>query len=140
MIKEDVNIMEPDDTSYVFGGFSPITIRLIECAVKKGWNSIKEVIRKLPGDFDFPVYEKEVTNPRNKKNFILLVFIGGITYAEISAIRFLNNNMKEYKFIILTTHIINGKKFLEGLREKFESKMTLKDYHTQLKQLINEGK
>jgi hypothetical protein len=86
--------MDPDDTSYVFGGFCPITIRLIESLIKKGWNSIKEVIKRLPGDFDFPSNEKEILSSRNKTNFILLVYIGGITYAEISAIRFLNRNLK----------------------------------------------
>jgi hypothetical protein len=86
--------MEPDDASYVFGGYCPITIRLIENVIKKGWNPIKEVIKKLPGDFEFPINEKEVYNPKGKCNFILLVFIGGITYAEISAIRFLNKTHK----------------------------------------------
>jgi len=86
--------MDPNDTAYVFGGFCPITIRLIETVIKKGWNSIKDVIKKLPGDFDYPANEKEIITTRNKNNLILLVFIGGITYAEISAIRFLNKNSR----------------------------------------------
>ena len=94
LIKEDVNINEPNDCSYVFGGFCPITIRLIEAAVKKGWGSIKEVIRRLPGDYEYPSSKKEIISPKTKPNFILLVFVGGITYAEISAIRFLNKTMK----------------------------------------------
>ena len=86
--------MEPDDCSYVFGGFCPITIRLIEALVKKGWNSIKDVIKRLPGDFEYPTNEKEIINIKNRPGFILLVFIGGITYAEISAIRYLNKTLK----------------------------------------------
>ena len=86
--------MEPDDCSYVFGGFCPISIRLIENVVKKGWNSIKEVLKRLPGDSDFPANEKEIINSRNRTNFILVVFVGGITYAEIAAIRLLNNSLK----------------------------------------------
>ena len=35
-----------DDASYVFGGFCPITIRLIEAMVKTGWNPIKELVKK----------------------------------------------------------------------------------------------
>jgi hypothetical protein len=86
--------MEPDDCSYVFGGFCPITIRLIETLVKKGWNSIKEVIKRLPGEFEYPANEKEIISSKNRTNFILLVFIGGISYAEISAIRHLNRTLK----------------------------------------------
>jgi len=86
--------LDPDDCSYVFGGFCPITIRLIEVLVKKGWNSIKEVIKKLPGEFEFPTNDKDIINAKSRSNFILLVFIGGITYAEISAIRYLNKTLK----------------------------------------------
>jgi hypothetical protein len=112
LIKEDVNIFEPDDASYVFGGFCPIMVRLIEILVKKGWNSIKEVIKKLPGEFDYPQSEKDITNPKNKSqginsvNFILVVFIGGITYSEISAIRYLNKSLKG--IIYLFKQIINS--------------------------------
>lgn len=42
LIVEDVNVNEPNDPSYVFGGYCPITIRLIENVIKKGWNPIKE--------------------------------------------------------------------------------------------------
>jgi hypothetical protein len=95
LIKEDVNINEPDDTSYVFGGFCPITIRLIEILIKYGWNSIKDVIKLLPGETEIPANEKEVLSIQKRgKNFILLVFVGGITHAEISAIRYLNRTLK----------------------------------------------
>lgn len=41
----EVNINEPTDPSYVFGGYCPITVRLLENLIKKGWNSIKECNR-----------------------------------------------------------------------------------------------
>jgi hypothetical protein len=96
LIKVDVNINDPDDASYVFGGFCPITIRLIEAMVKTGWNPIRELIKKLPGEYEYPVDrdEKTMLSERAKKNFILLIFIGGITYNEIAAIRYLNKTFK----------------------------------------------
>jgi hypothetical protein len=145
LIKEDVNINEPDDCSYVFGGFCPITIRLIESFVKRGWNPIREILKRIPGEYEFPANEKEVLNLKARPNFVLLVFIGGVTYAEIAAIRYLNKTLKgillfnpEHKFIILTTHLINGKKFIEDLREKFEPALSMKDYITQFKQLAHD--
>jgi hypothetical protein len=64
--------------------------------VKTGWNPIKELVKKLPGEYEYPVYsdEKTMLSERKKKNFILLVFIGGITYNEIAAVRYLNKTMK----------------------------------------------
>ncbi len=94
MIKEDVNINEPDDSAYVFGGYCPITIRLIESFVKRGWNSIREVLKRLPGEYEFPSSEKDVLNLKTRPNFVLLVYVGGITYAEIAAIRYLNRTLK----------------------------------------------
>jgi len=71
--------------------------------IRYGWNSIKEVIKILPGEYEYPANEKEVvSNLKKGKNFILLVFVGGITHAEISAIRYLNRTLKgikdNYKF------------------------------------------
>lgn len=97
-----MNINDPDDASYVFGGYCPITIRLIEAMYQKGWNSIRDLIKKLPGEYEYPIpaNEKEMMNTKGKKNFILVVYIGGITYNEISAIRYLNKINKGNKNFI----------------------------------------
>lgn len=49
---------------------------------------------------------------------VLVYYIGGITYDEISAIMNLNEMMKHRKlqFIVATTQIINGKKCIEMLK------------------------
>ena len=47
-----------------------------------------------------------------KKKKIIIYFIGGITYAEIAAIRFLQILNQGFKFIIATTCIINGESAL----------------------------
>ena len=45
---------------------------------------------------------------RAKKKKILVYFIGGITYGEISAVRFLQKLHPKFRFIIATTCIVNG--------------------------------
>ena len=63
--------------------------------IKYGWHSIKDVIKVIPGDFEYPANEKEIlSNQKKGKSFILLVFVGGITHGEISAIRYLNRTLK----------------------------------------------
>jgi hypothetical protein len=115
----DVNIYQPNDTSYVFSGFSPISIKLIEKAMNPGWGAIyKDVLKNYGCEFIFPENEKPITDPQTENNVILLVFIGGITYSEIAAIRYLNNSEKyqKRKFLILTTHVISGKSFFDSIR------------------------
>lgn len=136
LINEHVNINNPNDASYVFSGFCPITIRLLESIIRKGWGPIRESLKRIPGGTLFPSSENEVFSPRlNKTNFILVVFIGGITYAELAAIRYLNKNNKWFKFIVLTTHFTSGKKIVENLRINFPQSMSIKDYYGQLKSI-----
>jgi hypothetical protein len=48
-----------------------------------------------------------------KKKKILIYYVGGITYGEIAAIRFLGNLYPRFKFIIATTTIITGNRAIE---------------------------
>ena len=135
---ENIDVQEPNDASYVFGGYCPITIRLIENLVLKGWGSLKNLLKYLPGELEYPTNESEIINPKEPKNFILLVFVGGITFAEIGAIRYLNRTLPRHRFIILTTGIIHGKRILETLQmEKPKDEvLTMKSYYNQLKELL----
>ena len=119
LLNEKVDLFHPNDTSYVFNSYSPISIRLIESALEPGWGAIqKDILKNFPCEFTFPDNEKPVTNPESDNNVILLVFIGGITYSEIAAIRYLNKSEKygKYKFLIITTHVINGKTFFDSIK------------------------
>lgn len=155
LINDSVNTIEPDDTAYVFGGFCPISIRLIENVIKDGWGSIKDVMTKIPGVTEYPNDESEILRPYNDRNIILLVFVGGVTYAEIAAIRYLNNLPgTKYKFIIMTTSIINPKSFIDELRfkrdpipeneedqkeedpEQMKGPLSFKSFYSQLKKII----
>jgi hypothetical protein len=132
-VEVNTNIENPNDSSYVFNMFSPIIVRLLEAFIKKGWGPIKEDLRKIQGATDFPLVENEIMSQKKGKiNFILVVFIGGITYAELAAIRWLNKNNKEIKFFILTTHIVSGRKIIDSLKLNFENKMTMSEFSSQL--------
>ncbi len=114
LISDTVNFIEPNNVSYSYAGYSPITIKLIENCVKNGWNNIKYTLNDLPGETLYPNDEKDILNIK-EKSFILLVFIGGITYGEIASIRYLNKELKFVKFIILTTHVITNRRLIESL-------------------------
>ena len=124
LINEEVDFNNPNDSSYAYSGYCPICIRLIEKAYKEGWGAIKETLKKIPGETDFPLDENEMINESNEKKFFLVVFIGGITYGELGAIRYLNKTNKNRKFIVLTTSMINTKKIFNSL--SFEKKTIMK--------------
>ena len=117
LINDSVDFNNPNDASYSFSGYCPIFIRLVEKAISKGWYTIKDLIKKLSNDFEFPEDEKEILNYNTKeKKYILLVFIGGVTYGELASIRYLNKVLEDKKFIILTTGMINCRKIFNSLR------------------------
>ena len=118
LIFGNVDLNEPNDTSYAYIGYAPIIIRLIEKGILQGgWGNIKDILKKIPGDSNFPSDESDIFNNNIDKQFILVVFIGGITYGELAAIRLLNKKIRNKKFIILTTAIINSKRIFQSLKK-----------------------
>nr|XP_051185079.1 vacuolar protein-sorting-associated protein 33 homolog isoform X2 [Lolium perenne] len=80
----------PDDISYIFSGYAPLSIRLVQHAVRSGWGGLRSLV--------------------------LVVFIGGVTSAEIAALRFLS--AKEgmgYDFLVATTKVITGNTLLRPI-------------------------
>ena len=144
VLQEDqVNVTDPQDFYYVFYQYAPISIRLIERIVfsNAGMN-IQEMMSILPGaNFvdtqQVPIELKRQRhgsttsiNSLNRTNkqatqqqlqqqtesrVTLVVFIGGITYGEIAALRFLADQNRD--FIIATTNFINGTTLMKSLLE-----------------------
>jgi hypothetical protein len=118
LIFDNVDINDPNDISYTYNGYAPMFIRLVEKALSTGgWNAIKDLLRKIPGDTNFPSDETDIFTASVDKQFILLVFIGGITYGELAAIRLLNKKNRNKKFIVITTGMINTKKIFDSLKK-----------------------
>jgi hypothetical protein len=118
LINESVDLNNPNDPSYSYSGYCPMIIRLIEKAFTKGWNSIKDLLNKIPGEYQYPTNENQIINDNTQdRKYILLVFVGGLTYGELASIRYLSKNMKNKKFIVITTSMINNKKIFNSLRQ-----------------------
>jgi hypothetical protein len=59
----------------------------------------------------------DVSSSGSTRKVVLVVFVGGVTYIEISSLRFLSEK-HPVDFLILTTSIISGSTFLESLSSK----------------------
>lgn len=97
-----------------------------------GWNELNDVLSAIPGPKfeEFQSSGQTVSGRRGSfsseisgsdaARVILVFFVGGCTFAEISALRFLakqeDNNVE---FIIATTKLINKHTFIDGFIEDF---------------------
>ncbi|KAG6446793.1 hypothetical protein O3G_MSEX004585 [Manduca sexta] len=117
--------------SYLVNKYTPLTVRLSEHIAKnKGWSGIQDMLGLLPGP---TIDELQTSQARmNRRNsassensssienprVILVFFIGGCTYQEISALRTISQQEdSNVEFVILTTKMINGTTFIESLME-----------------------
>ena len=105
------------------------------------WGTIVEILKKIPGATSYPEDETVISNPQKDSNILLIVFVGGVTYTEIDALRLLNRKFnedflqgkrKKTQFIILTTSILNSKKILDNLGKEVHSVLNMKMFHDQM--------
>uniref|UniRef100_A0A8C2AVK6 VPS33A core subunit of CORVET and HOPS complexes n=1 Tax=Cyprinus carpio TaxID=7962 RepID=A0A8C2AVK6_CYPCA len=125
---EDANEQNPNDISYVYSGYAPLSVRLTQVLARPGWRSIEEVLKILPG----PHFEErqQVPTGLHKKRqpgenrTTLVFFLGGVTYAEIAALRFLSH-MEDSgtEYIIATTKLINGTSWIKSLMDNPEENL-----------------
>ncbi|XP_075499256.1 vacuolar protein-sorting-associated protein 33 homolog [Primulina tabacum] len=138
LVVEDTDTANPNDISYVFSGYAPLSIRLVQQAIRSGWRPIEEILKLLPGPHSemkkgrfasIPSYDtlSGSLNTSEKladgrRSLVLVVFIGGVTFAEISALRFLSSQEgMAYDVIVGTTKIVNGKTLIESFFDKLGS-------------------
>lgn len=128
LLPEEVNLSHPTDINFAYNGYAPLSVRIVELAARGGWKRISDVMDALPGKrFE---YVQDVlphgtssessmgTSSGNKKPLTLVYFIGGITFAEISAFRHLNEQETGRDYLIATTKLINGNTMLQCITEK----------------------
>lgn len=135
LVVEDTTTVNPTDIAYVFSGYAPLSIRLVQQAVRSGWRPIEEILKLLPGPhsetkrggfLSSSSYDSlqgastsndKVTDGR--RTVVLVVFVGGVTFAEISALRFLSGQEgMAYELIVGTTKIVSGNTLTETFVEK----------------------
>jgi vacuolar protein sorting-associated protein 33A len=172
LINSEVDTVEPDDVSFVSSGYAPLSVRLIQTAVR-GWTAVRreEILKELlpgggarmldllqtspPCDFITALQQPGTTNLTNsglplatsttttnqrpaaaatvndgrsaspataastasrKKPVLIVFYLGGVTYMEITALRFLSRRQTfPFHILIMTTEILNGSRLLQSL-------------------------
>ncbi|KAL5381489.1 hypothetical protein DPSP01_007202 [Paraphaeosphaeria sporulosa] len=155
---DDVNEAEPNDISYTFSGYAPLSVRLVQSIIQK--HSLSNAI-KPPSDprtaaqanplaqglrifddaskyvrgatFDeTQTGEEKAIKARSMLNgshndgskTIVVFFLGGVTRAEIAALRFIGSKLKEVggegrgsRIVICSTNIIRGGSLVDSAIE-----------------------
>ena len=88
---DDVDEQEPADIAYVHSVYAPLSVRLVQGLNRPGgWRSIRDVLDLLPGptvEETQPSVARAFPTPGTRSTTLVL-FLGGCTYAEISALRY----------------------------------------------------
>ncbi|KAJ7757485.1 Sec1-like protein [Mycena metata] len=147
-----------NDISFVYSGYAPISVRLVQCVAQKGgvlsnpaekekekekdkqgssikaqahpiagWRGFEDLVATIPGETVDIVQNgpnggsavaapmASLLRPMHKPTTTVVFFLGGCTYTEIAALRWVGRQNRGRKFLIATTGIINGNTLFESI-------------------------
>ncbi|KAL5382664.1 hypothetical protein PMIN02_009885 [Paraphaeosphaeria minitans] len=155
---DDVNEAEPNDISYTFSGYAPLSVRIVQSIIQKHTlaNAIKppsdpraaaqanplaqglrifddasKYVRGATFD-ETQTGEEKAIKARSMLNgshndgakTIVVFFLGGVTRAEIAALRFIGGKLKEVggegrgsRIVVCSTNIIRGGSLIDSAIE-----------------------
>jgi len=148
LIVDEVNEHDPNDIAYVYSGYAPLSVRLVQCVIQKsylhsitsrggnaatatggasqGWRGFDEAVKHVRGatfdviqhgEGDKAVKARALLTGSGEKKTALVVFLGGITFTEIAALRFIAKKEPRKQIIICTTSIISGNRIMDAAIE-----------------------
>lgn len=162
LVVDEVDERMPNDISYVYSGYAPLSIRLVQAIAQKdallsrrpdpskprhgplpkahpilGWTGFEDILGQLPGaSFDETqtrIESHDLSQQRSdsRRNYqpsdppappdntspttTLVFFLGGVTFSEISALRFMSRQTRNRRFVTATTNILSGDKMIRSL-------------------------
>ncbi|KFM57951.1 Vacuolar protein sorting-associated protein 33B, partial [Stegodyphus mimosarum] len=111
------NVKNPKDMSYVFGGaYVPLIGRITEQIIKYGsFHNLEDGLKLLPGSTIMNFKKESMKQEKDLSSKTVIVYVlGGITYAEVAALRLLGQ-LNSCRIYIATTSFINGNSLMEML-------------------------
>jgi vacuolar protein sorting-associated protein 33A len=149
LIIDDYNENDPDDIAYVYSGYAPLSVRIVQCILQKqylqvlhksplpltpsstGWTGFEDILKSAKGptfnivqrpDDEKAAKAKAALTGTSSWKTVFVMFLGGITFAEIAALRFVAKRMEaagqRRKIMICTTGIVSGRSVMDGVIEK----------------------
>lgn len=146
LIVDEVNETDPNDIAYVYSGYAPLSIRLVQCIIQKpylltitkasqsnagvssaaqGWQGFEDALKVVKGETFNKIQKgeevaskaRQILTGAGAKKTVVVMFVGGITRTEIAALRFLGTGENGRKILICTTSIITGDTIMDAAME-----------------------
>ena len=149
LIVDEVNEQDPNDVAYVYSGYAPLSVRLIQCVIQKpyllsitkganatsngvsgaghGWQGFEDALKNIKGETFNKIQrgEESATKARQSlggtggRKTVVVMFLGGIAYTEIAALRFIARKEEgRRRILICTTGIISGGRMMDAAIER----------------------
>ncbi len=148
LIVDEVNEQNPNDIAYVYSGYAPLSVRLVQCVIQKqyllsitkgsnasngisnasqGWAGFEDAVksaggatfnRKQSGE-DKAIKARQTLAGTGGRKTVVVFFLGGITFTEIAALRFIARQEEARRQIVIcTTSIISGNRMMDAAIER----------------------
>lgn len=130
------NASNMPDIGHVHHGYTPLSVRIVQQLDQFGFRSLSDLVSRHLLKQDVPIFDEIQQLPsalRKRRNsdttslqsaaemnqkVVLVFFLGGCTFAEISSLRFLSHkDGVNSDFLVATSSIINGNTFLQSLTD-----------------------
>ena len=144
LVLDEVNEQDPDDIAYVYSMYAPLSIRLVQCVLQKsylsslappnpssaqGWSGFEDVLKNIKGETftkaqkgdssEQAIKARHMLTGQGGKKTVIVMFLGGVTYTEIAALRFVAKQEEERRRILIcTTDVLNGNQIVGTAMEK----------------------
>lgn len=148
LIVEEVNEQDPNDIAYVYSGYAPLSVRLVQCIIQKqyllsitkgatatngvstaghGWQGFEDALKSVRGETfnkvqkgnELAVKARHMLSGTGAMKTVVVMFLGGITFTEIAALRFLAKREEgKRRILICTTGLVNGNEMVDAAIEQ----------------------
>lgn len=148
LIVEEVNEQDPNDIAYVYSGYAPLSVRLVQCIIQKqyllsitkgatatngvstaghGWQGFEDALKNVKGETfnkvqkgnELAVKARHMLSGTGAMKTVVVMFLGGITFTEIAALRFLAKQEEgKRRILICTTGLLNGNEMVDAAIEQ----------------------
>lgn len=152
LIVEEVNEQDPNDIAYVYSGYAPLSVRLVQCVIQKqylysitragaanagtmgastatstataahGWHGFEDALKSVRGETFHRVQKGEeqagkarhMLSGAGARKTVVVMFLGGISFTEIAALRFVARREQALRrLLVCTTDILAGNGMME---------------------------
>jgi len=115
LFNENYETEDPKRKSFPYNAYTPLTVKIVENAFRQTWTG-GDLVDKVPGFVYTEGDPRNAAGTKTTRKVVALYMVGGLTYAEISCLRYVAK-LYNIELLIATTNIVNYRRMLEPFIE-----------------------